>query len=139
MAVDLMQAMELAAKGMKAQGTRMRVISENLANAETTPTKPGEDPYQRQVVTFKNILNRSEGVREVEVDKITRDNSDFILKYDPSHPAADARGYIRTPNVNTLIETMDMREAQRSYEANLGVIEMARAMMMRTIDLIRGQ
>lgn len=137
--MDLMQAMELAAKGMKAQGTRMRVISENLANAETTASTPNEDPYQRQIITFKNVLNRAEGVREVEVDKITRDKSDFIMKYDPSHPAADARGYIRTPNVNTLIETMDMREASRSYEANLGVIEMAKSMMMRTIDLIRGQ
>ena len=136
--MDLVQAMQLAAKGMKAQGTRMRVISENLANADTTPTKPGEDPYRRQEVTFKNIMNRQDGVKEVEVDKVIKDNSDFVLKYDPSHPAADARGYVKTPNVNTLIETMDMREAQRSYQANLGVIEMARSMMSRTIDLLRG-
>lgn len=136
--MDLVQAMQLAAKGMKAQGTRMRVISENLANADTTPLTPGQDPYRRQVISFKNEMNRAEGIREVEVDKIRADNSDFILKYDPSHPAADERGYIRTPNVNTLIETMDMREASRSYEANLGVIEMAKTMMLRTIDLIRG-
>jgi flagellar basal-body rod protein FlgC len=136
--MDLMQAMQLASKGMKAQGTRMRVISENLANADTTPSKPGEDPYRRQVITFKNELNRAEGLREVEVDKIQPDDSDFTLKYDPSHPAADEKGYIRTPNVNSLVEMMDMREAQRSYEANLGVIEMARSMLMRTIDLIRG-
>ncbi len=136
--MDLVQAMQLAAKGMKAQGTRMRVISENMANAETTPLTPEQDPYRRQVVSFKNTLNRSEGVREVEVDKITADKSDFIMKYDPSHPAADERGYIRTPNVNTLIETMDMREASRSYEANLGVIEMARSMLLSTINLIRG-
>ncbi len=136
--MDLAQAMQLAAKGMKAQGTRMRVISENLANADTTPLAPGQDPYRRQVISFKNELNRAEGMREVEVDKIRPDNSDFILKYDPAHPAADERGYIRTPNVNTLIETMDMREASRSYEANLGVIEMAKTMMLRTIDLIRG-
>lgn len=136
--MDLVQAMDLASKGMKAQGTRMRVISENLANAETTPLTPDQDPYRRQIVSFKNVLNRAEGVREVEVDKITSDDSDFVLKYDPSHPAADERGYIRTPNVNSLIETMDMREASRSYEANLGVIEMARSMLMRTIDLIRG-
>jgi flagellar basal-body rod protein FlgC len=135
--MDLMQAMQLASKGMKAQGTRMRVISENLANADTTPSKPGEDPYRRQVITFKNELNRAEGLREVEVDKIQPDDSDFTLKYDPSHPAADEKGYIRTPNVNSLVEMMDMREAQRSYEANLGVIEMSRAMVMRTIDLIR--
>ena len=136
--MDLNQAMQLAAKGMKAQGTRMRVISENLANADTTPTTKGEQPYQRQVVTFKNQLNRSIGLREVEVDKVMKDNSDFIMKYDPSHPAADDKGYVSTPNVNSLIETMDMREAQRSYEANLGVIEMAKSMLMRTIDLIRG-
>ncbi len=136
--MDLVQAMQLAAKGMKAQGTRMRVISENMANADTTPLTPGQDPYRRQVVSFKNTLNRAEDMREVEVDKITPDNSDFVLKYDPSHPAADEKGYIRTPNVNSLIETMDMREASRSYEANLGVIEMARTMLMRTIDLIRG-
>lgn len=135
--MDLVQAMQLAAKGMKAQGTRMRVISENMANADTTPLTPDQDPYRRQVVSFKNTLNRAEGMREVEVDKITADNSDFVLKYDPSHPAADEKGYIRTPNVNSLIETMDMREASRSYEANLGVIEMARTMLMRTIDLIR--
>lgn len=135
--MDLMQAMQAAAKGMKAQGTRMRVISENLANADTTPSTKDAPPYQRQIITFKNELNRADGMREVEVDKITKDTADFIMKYDPSHPAADDNGYIRTPNVNTMIEMMDMREAQRSYEANLGVIEMSRAMVMRTIDLIR--
>lgn len=136
---DLTTAMELAAKGMKAQGVRMRVISENLANAETTGKTPGERPYQRQVVTFKNELNRANGTREVKVDRVVDDKSDFILKYDPSHPAADKKGYVKTPNVNPLIEMMDMREAQRSYEANLGVIDMSRSMMMRTIDLLRGQ
>ncbi len=135
--MDLMTAMELAAKGMKAQGVRMRIISENLANADTTGKAPGQDPYQRQVVTFKNEMDRSDKVRHVEVDKILRDDSDFVLKYDPNHPAADAKGYVKMPNVNTLVEMMDMREAQRSYEANLGVIDMARAMLMRTIDLIR--
>lgn len=135
--MDLVKAMELAAKGMKAQGVRMRVISENMANADTTGKTPGSDPYQRQVVTFKNELARSEGIRFVEVDKIVRDDTDFTLKYDPSHPAADEKGYVKMPNVNSLIEMMDMREAQRSYEANLGVIDMARAMLMRTIDLIR--
>lgn len=136
--MDLMQAMELAAKGMKAQGVRMRVISENLANAETAGKNPGQIPYQRQVVTFKNEMDRSQGLRHVEVDKIMKDNSDFVMKYDPNHPAADEKGYVKMPNVNSLIEMMDMREAQRSYEANLGVIEMARAMLTRTIDLIRG-
>lgn len=135
--MDLVQAMTLASKGMKAQGTRMKVIAENLANASTSPQKPNETPYQRQVVTFKNELNRAEGMKEVEVDKITKDKSDFILKYDPNHPAADDKGYVKMPNVNSLIEMMDMREAQRSYEANLGVIETSRSMLMRTIDLLR--
>lgn len=135
--MDLIKAMTLAAKGMQAQGVRMRVISENLANAETTAKKPGENPYQRQIVTFKNELNRADDLREVSVDKIAQDNSEFVIKYDPSHPAADAKGYVKMPNVNPLLEMMDMREAQRSYEANLGVIEMARSMLMRTIDLLR--
>jgi flagellar basal-body rod protein FlgC len=136
--MDLMKAMELAAKGMKAQGVRMRVISENLANADTTGKTADEAPYQRRIVTFKNEMDRSEGLRHIEVDKIMRDTSDFVMKYDPSHPAADEKGYVKMPNVNSLIEMMDMREAQRSYEANLGVIEMARSMLIRTIDLIRG-
>lgn len=136
--MDLVKAMTLAAKGMKAQGVRMRVISENLANADTTPTTPGQDPYRRQVVTFKNEMDRTEQVRTVEVDRVMSDNSDFLIKYDPNHPAADELGYIRTPNVNSLLEMMDMREAQRSYEANLGVIETSRAMLTRMVDLLRG-
>lgn len=135
--MDLMTAMAMAAKGMKAQGVRMKVISENLANADTTAKKPGDDPYARQIVTFKNEMNRADGYKSVSVDKIRTDQSDFIKKYEPSHPAADDAGYIEMPNVNPLIEMMDMREAQRSYEANLGVIETSRAMLMRTIDLLR--
>ena len=134
--MDLLDAMAQAAKGMKAQGVRMRVISENLANAETTGKGKGQVPYQRKVVTFKNILDKTNGLREVEVDKIMSDRSDFIMKYDPSHPAADKNGYVKMPNVNPLIEMMDMREAQRSYEANLGVIDMAKGMLMRTLDLL---
>lgn len=135
--MDLEQAMQLAAKGMRAQGVRMRVISENLANAETTGSRPGEAPYRRQVVTFKNEIDRASKLKHVAVGGVVPDTSDFRLKYDPSHPAADQNGYVQLPNVNTLIEMMDMREAQRSYEANLGVIEMSRSMLMRTIDLLR--
>ncbi len=134
--MDLLDAMTQAAKGMKAQGTRMRIISENMANADTTATAPGGDPYQRKVVTFKNMLDKETGLKEVKVDKIVSDNSDFVMKYEPGHPAADKHGYVKTPNVNTLVEMMDMREAQRSYEANLGVIDMAKSMLMRTIDLL---
>lgn len=135
--MDLSKAMELAAMGMKAQGVRMRVISENLANANTTGKAEGEDPYRRQLVTFKNVLDRSSGVKEVKVDKIITDKSDFKMKYDPNHPAADEKGYVKLPNVNTLIEVSDMREAQRTYEANLGIVEMSKSMLMRTIDMLR--
>ena len=134
--MDLLDAMTQAAKGMKAQGSRMKVISENIANADTSAKGPGQAPYQRKIVTFKNILDKASGLREVEVDRVTTDKSDFVLKYDPSHPAADKNGYVKMPNVNPLIEMMDMREAQRSYEANLGVIDMAKGMLMRTLDLL---
>lgn len=136
--MDLVKAMEAAAQGMKAQGSRMRIISENMANAETTGKTAADNPYQRQIVTFKNVLNRETGNEDVEVDKVVKDSAPFVMKYDPSHPAANAQGYVKMPNVNPMLEMMDMREAQRSYEANLGVIEMARGMLMHTIDLLRG-
>ncbi len=132
--MDLLDSMAQAAKGMKAQGVRMRVISENLANAETTSTTKGGNPYQRKVVTFKNVLDKASGQKTVEVDKVMPDKSDFIMKYDPNHPSADKNGYVKMPNVNPLIEMMDMREAQRSYEANLGVIDIAKGMITETID-----
>jgi len=135
--MDLLNAMEIAAQGMRAQGIRMRVISQNLANSETTGSKPGEDPYQRQIVTFKNVLQRNSGVNFVQVDKVVKDKSEFKLKYDPQHPAANKDGYVSFPNVNPLIEMMDMREAQRSYEANLGIIDMTRGMLVRAIELLR--
>lgn len=132
--MDLLDSMAEAAKGMKAQGVRMRVISENLANADTTSTEKGGNPYQRKIVTFKNVLDKATNQQEVEVDKVVGDTSDFVLKYDPSHPAADANGYVKMPNVNPLIEMMDMREAQRSYEANLGIIDISKAMISETLD-----
>lgn len=134
--MDLLDAMAQAAKGMKAQGVRMRVISENLANAETTGKTADDAPYQRKVVTFKTIVDKLSGRAEVAIDKISPDRSDFVMKYEPSHPAADKNGYVKMPNVNPLVELMDMREAQRTYEANLGVIDMARGMLMRTLDLL---
>jgi flagellar basal-body rod protein FlgC len=135
--MELMNAMNVAASAMKVQGTRMRVISENLANSETSPSRPGEDPYRRKVVSFKNELDRAQGVNKVAIDEIRKDESEFRLKYDPNNPAADEKGYIKLPNVNPLLETMDMREAQRSYEANMGTIELSRGMMMKTIDMLR--
>ena len=122
---------------MKVQGTRLRVISENLANADSLPTGPGKSPYRRKNIQFQNVLNRELGLNLVKVKKIGVDKSEFNRRFEPGHPAADEKGYVQTPNVKTLIEVMDMREAQRSYEANLTAIRSARSMMRRTIGLLR--
>ena len=138
MSSDLLNAMSISASGMRTQGTRMRVISENVANASTTGDTPGADPYRRQTITFKNELDRQAGFRRVEIDEVGEDmETPFDLRYDPSHPAADDEGYVKYPNMNLLIETMDIREAQRSYEANLGMINQSREILQRTIDLLR--
>lgn len=138
MGSEILNAIKISSMGMRAQATRVRVITENLANAETTGRTPNEDPYRRQIITFKNQLERADGVDLVKVDKIREDyKTPFELKFMPDHPAANAEGYVKIPNVNALLEIMDVREAQRSYEANLGMIEQGRAMMNRTIDLLR--
>jgi|TARA_B100000446_G_scaffold86228_1_gene81300 flagellar basal-body rod protein FlgC len=134
---DLISSLKISAAGMKVQGTRLRVISENLANADSLPTGPGKSPYRRKNIQFQNVLNRELGLNLVKVKKIGVDKSEFNRRFDPGHPAADEKGYVQTPNVKTLIEVMDMREAQRSYEANLTAIRTARSMMRRTIDLLR--
>lgn len=135
--MDLMNTLSLSAAGLKVQGTRLRVIAENLANANSTAPTPGDLPYRRKVVLFQNVLNRELGTPTVKVKKIDVDRSDFQRRYDPGHPSADAEGYVLMPNVNTLVESMDMREAQRSYEANLNVIDTTRQMLTRTIELLR--
>jgi len=135
--MDLMQSLMISAAGMKVQGERLRVVAENLANADSVAEKPGADPYRRKTITFRNEMDRALGLETVQVDKIGTDRSDFRMKYDPGNPAADAKGYVKLPNVNSLIEMTDMREAQRSYEANLKAIEVARNMLQRTIDLLR--
>ena len=134
---DLISSLKISAAGMKVQGTRLRVISENLANADSLPTGPGKSPYRRKNIQFQNVLNRELGLNLVKVKKIGVDKSEFNRRFDPGHPAADEKGYVQTPNVKTLIEVMDMREAQRSYEANLTAIRTARSMMRRTIGLLR--
>jgi len=134
---DIIKTMRISAAGMRAQGNRLRVISQNLANANSLPQEPGQKPYRRQVITFKNVLDRSLGLKTVRTGKVQPDRSDFNKRYEPSHPAADADGYVLTPNVNTLIEMTDMREAQRSYEANLNVIKVSKGMLNQTIDLLR--
>ncbi len=134
---DLAKAMNISAAGMKVQGERLRVISENIANAGSTALSPEGEPYRRKLVTFGSTLDRELGVDLVEVKKVARDQTEFGLRYQPGHPAADATGYVKTSNVNTLIEMTDMREAQRSYEANLKVMQASRSMLQRTIDLLR--
>lgn len=134
---DLMKTMRLSAAGMKAQGTRLRVISENIANADSLPTEPGKQPYRRRVVTFKNELDRATGLPTVRANRIRADQSEFPRRYEPGHPAADPNGYVQTPNVNTLIEMTDMREAQRSYEANLNTLKASKTMLQGTIDILR--
>ncbi len=135
---NLMDSISISAMGMRAQGTRIRVVTENVANANTTGTTAGSDPYRRQTITFANELDKQLGVDTVHVDNIGEDTkTPFKLEYRPGHPAADAEGYVKMPNVNVMVEMMDIREAQRSYEANLGMIEQARGMVNRTIDLLR--
>ncbi len=134
---DLLKTMRISAAGMKVQGTRLRVIAENIANADSLPRSADDQPYRRKVVTFKTELDRATGVESVRVDKVRPDTSEFQKRYDPSHPAADAKGYVLAPNVTPLIEMMDMREAQRSYEANLNVIKAAKSMLSQTIDVLR--
>lgn len=135
--MDLMESLMISAAGMRAQGQRLRVVAENLANADSVAEVPGGDPYRRKTISFKNQLDRELGMETVQVSKVGEDPSDFRMKYDPGNPAADAKGYVKLPNVNSLVEMSDMREAQRSYEANLRAIEVARSMLQRTIDLIR--
>ena len=134
---DLAKAMNISAAGMKVQGERLRVISENIANAGSTALSPEGEPYRRKLVTFGSTLDRELGVDLVEVKKVARDQTEFGLRYQPGHPAADATGYVKTSNVNTLVEMTDMREAQRSYQANLKVMQASRSMLQRTIDLLR--
>ena len=122
---------------MAAQTGRLRVIAENLANQDTTGSTPGADPYRRKTVTFANRMDRALGVATVQLSQVGRDAGAFPRRYDPGHPAADAQGYVRAPNVNDFVELMDMREADRSYDANLAVLQTTRGMLVRTIGLLK--
>jgi flagellar basal-body rod protein FlgC len=135
--MDFVKTLTIAASGLRAQAGRMRIISENIANADSTPSSPGADPYRRKVPTFRTELDRSLGVQLVELGRVQTDQSDFRLKYEPGHPAADKNGNVKYPNVNPLVEMTDMREAQRSYEANINVITATRRMLQRTIDILK--
>ena len=133
----LVASLKISASGLEAQSSRLRVVSENLANARSTGDVPGADPYRRKTVSFAQELDRASGVDTVEIKKIGVDKSDFRTEYDPGNPAADVNGVVKYPNVNILVEMADMREANRSYEANLQSIRQARDLINSTIDLLR--
>ena len=135
--MDLMKSIVIAASGLRAQSGRMQVISENIANADSTPSRAGGDPYRRKVATFASEMDNTLGARVVKLGSVKTDSSDFQVKNQPGHPAADPNGNVKYPNVNSLIEMTDMRDAQRSYSANLNVINATRAMIQRTLDILK--
>lgn len=135
--MDFLKTMAIAASGLRAQAGRMRIIAENIANADSTPAGPGADPFRRKVPTFRAELDREMDARMVSLGRVRTDSSEFRLKYEPGHPAADKNGNVKYPNINSLVEMTDMREAQRSYEANINVIGATRRMIQRTIDILK--
>jgi flagellar basal-body rod protein FlgC len=136
--MDFVKSMAIAASGLRAQAGRMRVISENIANADSTAQTATGDPYRRRIPTFTSQLDRTIDARVVTLGPVRTDPSAFQVKFEPGHPAADASGNVKHPNVNSLVEMTDMRDAQRSYEANLNVIGATRRMIARTLDILRG-
>jgi flagellar basal-body rod protein FlgC len=135
--MDFLKSISIAASGLRAQAGRMRVISENLANADSTAQTPGADPYRRRIPTFRSEIDRTLDARTVAMGRVRNDPTDFRVKNEPGHPAADAAGNVRYPNVNSLVELTDMREAQRSYEANINVIGATRRMIQRTLEILK--
>ena len=134
---NLITTADIAVSGMRAQAERLRLISENMANVDSLAETKGGEPYRRQVPVFKNYVDAANGAQMVKVEKVIKDNAPFEKKYEPNHPAADAQGYVSYPNVNPLIEMMDMKEAQRSYDANLNVMKTARDMNAKVLDLLK--
>lgn len=135
--MDFMKSLSIAASGLKAQAGRMRVIAENIANADSSPSTPGKDPYRRKIPTFSQTYDRELQAQTVSLGHVARDKTPFEKRHMPGHPAADSNGDVQMPNVNSLVEQMDMREAQRSYEANLNVIGATRRMISRTLEILR--
>lgn len=135
--MDFLKSIMIAASGLRAQSGRMRVISENIANANSTAREPGGDPYRRQIPTFKSRFDRELEAKTVELGRVRQDKSDFRTRYEPGHPAADANGYVKLPNVSSLIEMTDLKEAQRSYQANLNVITATRGMVTKTLEILK--
>jgi flagellar basal-body rod protein FlgC len=135
--MDFVKSLQVAVSGLKAQSGRMRVISENIANADSLPTTQGADPYRRKIPRFERKFDRELQAETVRLGRVARDQKEFGTKFEPGHPAADRNGYVKIPNVNSTIESMDLREAQRSYEANLNVVTSTRRMIQRTLELLR--
>jgi flagellar basal-body rod protein FlgC len=135
--MDFLKTISVAASGLKAQSGRMRVIAENIANADSTADKPGADPYRRKVPSFNHRFDRELDANVVDLGRVRTDRTAFRTRFDPGHPAADQKGEVKLPNVNSLVETMDMREAQRSYEASLNLISATRRMISRTLEILR--
>ena len=135
--MDFVKSIAIAASGLRAQAGRMRVISENIANADSTAQTAGGDPYRRRIPTFRAELDRSLEARVVSLGPVRSDPSQFQVRFEPGHPAADAAGNVKYPNVNSLVEMTDMRDAQRSYEANVNVIGATRRMLQRTLDILK--
>lgn len=135
--MDFIKSIAIAASGLRAQAGRMRVIAENIANADSTTHNAGAEPYRRKVPTFRSEMDRELDARVVKLGRLQTDQSAFTTKHMPGHPAADASGHVKYPNVNPLVEMTDMREAQRSYEANINVIGATRRMLQRTIDILK--
>src|SRR6478735_10351514 len=135
--MDFLKSIAVAASGLKAQSGRMRIIAENIANSDSTAATPGGEPYRRKIPTFKNEMDKELGVPLVALGRVQNDPSDFRIKHEPGHPNADENGNVKYPNVNALVEMTDMREAQRSYEANINVISASRRMIQRTIDILK--
>jgi len=133
----VVDAFFIAGSGMRVQGDRLRVVAENIANVDSTGQTPGALPYQRKTITFKNVLDRELGIEKVTVSGYGVDKSPFKKKLEPGHPAADAQGYVLYPNVDSVIELVDMHEAQRAYEANVNVIDVSRSMIAQTLDLLK--
>lgn len=135
--MDLIDTIHISSSGMKVQQDRLKVVAQNIANSESVGTRDGQAPYRRKTISFKNALDKETGVQMVQTKKVGTDKSEFVKKYEPAHPQADAQGYVLYPNVNSISEMMDMREARRSYEANLNVIESSKSMLSQTINLLR--
>ena len=135
---DFLSSLKIAATGLHAQNARMRIIAENIANADSAGKTPTDQPYRRRIPTFQAVMDAEAGGEIVKIGNTAFDMSDFQQRFEPGHPAADKNGYVKYPNVDPLVESMDMREAQRTYQANLNVVTTTRQMLSRTLDILRG-